>query len=79
MRSDSSCALPVVLATNWPEVSLPIPVPADTFKDTDSSALTYRASLANNIGLPAWLAFDPATGTFTGTPPADWTVSSISW
>jgi Ca2+-binding RTX toxin-like protein len=31
--------------------------------------LTYTATLANGEDLPAWLAFDAATRTFTGTPP----------
>jgi hypothetical protein len=31
---------------------------------------SYRATLANGGPLPAWLAFDPATGVMIGTPPA---------
>ncbi len=39
-------------------------VPANTFADVDAGdTLTYTAS-----GLPAWLAFDAATRTFSGTP-----------
>lgn len=41
-------------------------VPADAFSDPDGGALTYAAS-----GMPAWLAFDAATRTFSGTPSAD--------
>ncbi len=41
-------------------------VPANTFSDADAGqTLSYNAS-----GLPAWLAFDSATRTFSGTPPA---------
>ncbi len=39
-------------------------VPANTFADVDvGDTLTYSAS-----GLPAWLSFDAATRTFSGTP-----------
>jgi hypothetical protein len=39
-------------------------LPADTFVDADvNDTLTLAASG------PAWLAFNPATATFTGTPP----------
>jgi len=44
-------------------------VPADTFADDDAGdRLSYRASQANGAALPGWLAFDPATATFSGTP-----------
>jgi Ca2+-binding RTX toxin-like protein len=44
-------------------------VPATTFADVDpSESLTYSATLANGASLPAWLSFNPATRTFTGTP-----------
>ncbi|HWQ37442.1 MAG TPA: putative Ig domain-containing protein [Burkholderiales bacterium] len=44
-------------------------VPADALADIDAGdALTYSASLTDGSALPAWLAFDPATGTFSGTP-----------
>jgi VCBS repeat-containing protein len=46
-------------------------VPADTFADIDSATLTYSATLANGSALPAWLHFDAATRTFSGTPPQD--------
>lgn len=38
-------------------------VDAGAFVDDDGDALTWSAE-----GLPAWLAFDPATRTFSGTP-----------
>ncbi|NJD07541.1 MAG: hypothetical protein FIA97_13745 [Methylococcaceae bacterium] len=45
-------------------------VPADAFADPDGTdTLTLSASLAGGGALPAWLAFDPATATFHGTPP----------
>jgi len=44
-------------------------LPADTFTDIDvGDSLTLNASLANGNALPSWLNFNPATGTFSGTP-----------
>ena len=43
-------------------------IPADTFTDADGDPLTYAAVLSDGGRLPAWLTFDPATRTFTGTP-----------
>lgn len=46
------------------------------FADPDAGdALTYVATLADGSALPAWLAFDPATRRFTGTPSSAGTVS----
>ncbi|MBE0620821.1 MAG: tandem-95 repeat protein, partial [Burkholderiales bacterium] len=41
------------------------------FDDVDfihGDKLTYSATLADGSALPAWLVFDAATGTFSGTP-----------
>jgi Ca2+-binding RTX toxin-like protein len=44
-------------------------VAAGTFTDVDAGdQLSYSATLANGDQLPAWLVFDAATGTFSGTP-----------
>jgi Ca2+-binding RTX toxin-like protein len=43
-------------------------VPADAFTDADGESLALGASLYGGGALPAWLAFDPATGRFTGAP-----------
>jgi Ca2+-binding RTX toxin-like protein len=44
-------------------------VPTGSFADVDpGDVLTYSATLAGGAPLPSWLGFDPATGTFTGTP-----------
>ena len=43
-------------------------IPADAFTDADGDRLTYAAVLSDGGRLPAWLTFDPATRTFTGTP-----------
>jgi len=46
-------------------------VPGATFSDEESAdALSYSATLSDGSDLPAWLSFDPATRTFTGTPGA---------
>ncbi|WNF45140.1 DUF4347 domain-containing protein [Pseudomonas sp. SG20056] len=42
---------------------------ANTFSDVDAGdTLTYTAQLAGGGALPAWLSFDAATRTFSGTP-----------
>lgn len=46
-------------------------IPAGTFADPDEDSLTYSASTAGGQPLPAWLQFDSATFTFTGTPGND--------
>ena len=80
--TDSDTALLTVTAVNdAPVMAVAIPdqsspedtawsyqVPAGTFTDVDS-ALTYSATLVGGEALPAWVAFDPATRTFSGTPP----------
>jgi hypothetical protein len=44
-------------------------IPADTFSDEDADdILTYSAAQDDDSVLPAWLSFDPATRTFSGTP-----------
>ncbi|MEP0069918.1 putative Ig domain-containing protein [Pyruvatibacter sp.] len=44
-------------------------VPAGTFADVDvGDQLVLSATLLGGAALPAWLAFDAATGTFSGTP-----------
>ncbi|HEY0893798.1 MAG TPA: putative Ig domain-containing protein, partial [Cellvibrio sp.] len=46
-------------------------VPANTFADAEGDALNYSAQLAGGGALPAWLSFDAATRTFSGTPTND--------
>ena len=44
-------------------------VPSTLFSDSDSGdSLTFSALQANGSALPSWLAFDPATLTFNGSP-----------
>ena len=64
-----------------PTLSTPIPdqsaavaapytytIPADTFADANDDTLDYTATRTNGSALPAWLKFDAATRTFSGTP-----------
>ena len=44
-------------------------VPAGTFSDPQNQTLTFAAALSNGQPLPAWLAFDATSETFTGTVP----------
>ncbi len=47
-------------------------ISAATFVDPDAGdVITYSVTRADGSALPAWLSFDAATRTFTGTPPAD--------
>ncbi|MDE8741999.1 Ig-like domain-containing protein [Pectobacterium polaris] len=44
-------------------------VPANTFSDIDvGDTLRLSATRADGSALPAWVSFDPATGTFSGSP-----------
>ncbi|HXV07901.1 MAG TPA: putative Ig domain-containing protein [Burkholderiales bacterium] len=50
---------------------LTIALPQGAFTDADGDSLTYSAALdsgAGLVGLPTWLQFNSAMGTFTGTP-----------
>jgi len=74
-------SMTIVNINDAPTVANPIPdqagtvggpfaytVPSDSFADVDAGdTLTYTA-LANGEPLPAWLSFDAATRTFSGTP-----------
>ncbi|NQV83083.1 MAG: FecR domain-containing protein [Rhodospirillales bacterium] len=44
-------------------------IPAGTFSDADGDGLSLSATLSDGSPLPAWLSFDGATQTFSGTPP----------
>jgi Ca2+-binding RTX toxin-like protein len=45
-------------------------IPLDAFTDPDGDPMVYTADLADGSPLPGWLAYDPETRTFQGTPPA---------
>lgn len=55
------------------EAAFTYEVPAGTFSDIDGDGLGYSARLGDGSPLPAWLSFDPATRSFSGTPPKDFT------
>jgi len=62
-------AAPLADQTVQEDASFTLVVPADTFTDEDAGdVLTLRASQADGTALPAWLSFDAATATFSGTP-----------
>ena len=55
-------------------------LPTTTFTDVDSGdTLTYAATAADGSALPAWLSFDAATRTFSGTPAAASARSASRW
>ena len=82
-------AVKITVTNNAPTVANAIPnqtattgtafsyrFPANTFNDTDTGdTLTYTTTKADGAVLPTWLAFDPATRIFSGTPTAAETVS----
>ena len=55
-----------------------IALPANTFTDPQGQALTYKASLSNGAALPAWLSFNAATDTFSGTAPLTSATASVT-
>ncbi|MEN9416874.1 MAG: hypothetical protein RI988_494, partial [Pseudomonadota bacterium] len=60
-------AIPDQTATE--EAAFSFALPADTFADVDAGdALSYTATKDDGTALPAWLVFDPASRTFSGTP-----------
>lgn len=41
-------------------------LPANSFSDPDGDSLRYEVTLANGSPLPAWMTYDPLTGTVSG-------------
>ncbi|NGZ06021.1 MAG: SUMF1/EgtB/PvdO family nonheme iron enzyme [Magnetococcales bacterium] len=64
------CANPIPDLTWTGSGSKSFRVPDNTFIDTDWDDLTYSARLQDGLALPSWLAFNSATRTFSGNPPA---------
>ena len=62
-------ALPIIDQNAAEGVAWSFAVPAGAFSDIDRDGLTYTAAMSDGTSLPSWLAFDAATGTFSGTPP----------
>ncbi|MEI8266569.1 MAG: putative Ig domain-containing protein [Betaproteobacteria bacterium] len=46
-----------------------VTVPTSTFTDADGDTLTYSARMADGSALPAWLAFNAGSRTFTASTP----------
>jgi hypothetical protein len=61
-------ASPIIGQAATEDVALAYQVPPGTFTDAEGDALAYAATRADGSALPAWLTFDPSTGTFAGTP-----------
>uniref|UniRef100_UPI0026215C5F putative Ig domain-containing protein n=1 Tax=Propionivibrio sp. TaxID=2212460 RepID=UPI0026215C5F len=62
---------PLTDRTTPANAAFSVTLPANTFSDADpGDVLVYTATLANGTPLPAWLAFNAQTRTFSGTPPA---------
>ena len=62
-------AVPLTAQLATEDEAFSFEVPANTFSDVDvGDELTYTATKADGSALPAWLAFDNETGTFSGIP-----------
>ena len=61
-------AIPLADLTAAEDAAFSFVLPAGVFTDAEGDALTYAAALEDGGALPAWLSFDAATGTFSGTP-----------
>jgi hypothetical protein len=62
---------PIADQTATEDQAFTFTVPASAFNDVDApygDTLAYSARLASGAALPAWLKFDAATRTFSGTP-----------
>ncbi|MCX8050266.1 MAG: putative Ig domain-containing protein, partial [Methylohalobius sp.] len=63
---------PLAAQTATEDAAFVYALPSDAFVDPDAGdRLRYAATLANGDPLPAWLSFDAASGTFSGTPGND--------
>ncbi len=72
---DPAVQNPVADQTGTEGAAFSFVLPADTFSDLNGDDLTFSATLADGSALPAWIMFDPATGTFTSTSPVQGTIS----
>ena len=71
-------ATPLADQTTAEDAAFSFVVPAATFADVDAGdTLTVSALLADGNPLPAWLDFNAATGTFSGTP-SDTDIGTLS-
>ena len=69
MNDAPVAVVPIGNQTTNEDAGFSFTVPATSFVDVDvGDFLTLSATLADGSPLPAWLSFDPATQTFSGTP-----------
>ena len=72
VNHDPTAGDPIANQTTDEDAGFTFQIPASSFSDVDAGDhLTYTATLADGSALPAWLTFDPATRTFSGTPGND--------
>jgi Ca2+-binding RTX toxin-like protein len=71
-NDDPTLAQPVADQPATEDTPFSFVIPAETFADVDlGDSMTLSATMGDGSDLPAWLNFDPATGTFSGTPQND--------
>ncbi|MGS4883480.1 putative Ig domain-containing protein [Roseibium sp. MB-4] len=63
-------AVPIADQTGTAGTAWSFAVPADTFADVDGDQITLNATLSDGSVLPAWVLFEAASRTFSGTLPA---------
>ena len=69
LNTPPTLTAPIADQSTNEDSSFSFTLPANTFTDANSGdTLTYAATLASDSPLPAWLGFDAATQTFSGTP-----------
>jgi len=69
MNSAPTVANPIPNQNATEDATFSFSIAGNTFADADAGdLLTYSAQLAGGGTLPSWLTFDPAMGTFSGTP-----------
>ncbi|MDK9723001.1 MAG: putative Ig domain-containing protein [Rhodospirillales bacterium] len=70
-RAEGVVAVRPVVAVETQGTQINFRLPGDTFASASADrAVSLAATQADGAALPSWLSFDPATGTFQGTPPA---------
>ncbi len=69
---------PIVDQVTQQDAQFSFAVPVDAFVDPNvGNALTYSVTMDDGSALPAWLFFDAATQTFSGSP-SNWDVGSLN-
>ena len=72
VNDSPTLALPIANQAATEDSVFAFTLPANTFADVDlGDTLAYSATRADGSALPAWLAFDAVTRSFSGTPAND--------